>query len=97
MKNVQPAFEVWEKDVFELPPGYQKITSHMIFNVKIGKHFRRKAHSVADGHKTKTPAGMTYSLVVLRNSVCIDLTITAFNNLDIMACNIQNTYLGADC
>jgi hypothetical protein len=44
-----------------LPPGYQKITCHMIFDVKMGENFRRKARFVADGHKTKTPAGMTYS------------------------------------
>jgi hypothetical protein len=23
MKNVRPAFEVWEKDISALPPGYQ--------------------------------------------------------------------------
>ena len=51
MKNVRPAFEVWEKDISELPPGYQKITGHMIFDVKMGENFRRKARFVADGHK----------------------------------------------
>jgi hypothetical protein len=97
MKNVQPAFEVWDKDVSELPPGYQKITCHMIFHVKMGENFRRKACFVADGHKTKTPAAMTYSSVVLRDSVRIALTIAALNDLDIMACDIQNAYLTADC
>jgi hypothetical protein len=63
MKNVRPAFEVWKKDVSELPPGYQMITCHMIFDVKMGEKFRRKARFVADGHKTKTPTVMTYSSV----------------------------------
>jgi hypothetical protein len=52
MKNVRPAFEVWEKPISELPPGYQKITGHnMVFDVKMGENFRRKARFVADGHK----------------------------------------------
>jgi hypothetical protein len=97
MKNIRPAFEVWDKDVSELPPGYQKITCHMNFDVKMGENFRRKARFVADGHKTKAPAAMTYSSVVSRDSVRIALTILALNDLDIMACDIQNAYLTVDC
>jgi hypothetical protein len=93
MKNVRPAFEFWEKDVSRLPPGYQKITCHMIFDVKIGENFRRKARFVADGHKTKMPAAMTYALVVSTDLVCIALTIAALNDLDIMACDIQNAHI----
>jgi hypothetical protein len=90
MKNVPPAFEVWEKPISELPPGHQKITGHMAFDVKMGENFRRKARFVADGHKTKTPAALCYSSVVSRDSVRIPLTITALNDLDILACDIQN-------
>jgi hypothetical protein len=97
MKNVRPAFEVWEKPISELPPGYQKITGHMVFDVKMGENFRRKARFVADGHKTKTPAALCYSSVVSRDSVRIALTIAALNDLDILACDIQNAYLTADC
>ena len=60
MKNIRPAFEVWDKDISELPPGYQKNTCHMIYDVKMGKTFRIKARFVTDGHKTKTTAAMTY-------------------------------------
>ena len=97
MKNVRPAFEVWEKDTSELPPGHQKITGHVMFDVKMGENFRRKARFVADGHKTKTPAAMCYSSVVSRDSVRIALTIAALNDLDIMACDVQNPCLTADC
>jgi hypothetical protein len=69
----------------------------MIFDVKMGKNSRRKARFVADGHKTKTPTAMTYSSVVSRDSVGIALTIAALNDLNIMACHIQNAYLTADC
>ena len=43
MKNVRPAFEVWEKDISQIPPGYQQIKCHMVFDVKMGENFRRKA------------------------------------------------------
>ena len=77
MKNIRPSFEVWERDISEFPPGYQKITCHMIFDVKIGKNFMRKWRFVTDGNKTKTPESMTYLSVVSRDSVCITLKIAA--------------------
>ena len=40
---------------------------------------------------------MFYSSVVSRDSVRIALTIAALNDLDILACDIQNAYLTADC
>ncbi len=68
-----------------------------MFDVKMAEHFRRKARFVADGCKTKTPAAMCYSSVVSRDSARIALTIAALNDLDLLACDIQNTYLAADC
>ena len=93
MKNSRTDFEVWEKDISEFPPGYQNITCHMIFDVKMDKNFRRKSRFVAYGHKSKNPAEMTYLSVVSRESVMIALKISALNELDLLACNIQNTYL----
>ena len=97
MKNVRSAFEVWEKDISELTPGYQNITCRMIFDVNMGKKIRRKARFVADGHKTNTPAATNYLSVVSRESVWISLTIVEHNNLNVLAYNIQNAYLAADC
>jgi hypothetical protein len=97
MKNVRPAFEAWEKDMLELPVGCQKITCHMMFDVKMGENFSRKARFVADGHKTNTPAAMTYSSVVSRDSVRIALTSAALNNLKTLACDMQNACPTADC
>ena len=62
MKNVRPAFEVFEGGIEELPTGYQEIKCHMIFDIKIGESFHRKARLVAGGHTTETPATLTYSL-----------------------------------
>ena len=50
-----------KKDILELPAGYQKITCHMVFDVKMGKNFRIKSRFVSDWHNTKTPAAITYS------------------------------------
>ncbi len=98
MKNVRPAFEVWEKSSDDIPPGYQQIRCHLIFDVKMGENFRRKARFVAGGHTTEVPDTLfTYSSVVSRDSVRIALTIAALNGLQIMACDIQNAYLTADC
>ena len=88
MNNIRPDFEVWEKDILVLPPGYQNITCHMIFDVKMGNKFRRKPRFVADGKSTKTPAAMTYSSLVSRDSVWIALKIAALNYLDVLACDI---------
>ena len=46
---------------------------------------------------TKSPTSITYSLVVSCDSVRIALTIAALNGLDILACDIQNVYLTAEC
>ena len=46
---------------------------------------------------TETLATLTYSSVVLRDSVRIALTLAALNDLQVMSCDIQNVYLTADC
>ena len=61
----------------------------------MGKTFRRQSQFVADGHKTKSPAAMTYLSVVSRDSVRIALTIAALNDLDELTCDIQNVCLPA--
>ena len=97
MKNVRIAFEPFEGNIKDLPPGYQKINCHMIFDIKMGENFRRKARMVAGGHTTDTPSSITYSSVVSRDSVRIALTIAALNGLNVRACDIQNAYLTAPC
>ena len=97
MKNVRPAFEKWELTINDLPPGYQKIKCHFIFDVKMGENFRRKARLVANGNETETPTTLTYSSVVSRDSVRIALLVASLNDLQLLACDIQNAYLTADC
>ena len=97
MANVRPAFEEWEGKESNLPPGYQKIKCHFIFDIKMGENFRRKARLVAYGNETETPAALTYSSVVTRDSVRIALLVASLNELELLACNMQNAYLTADC
>ena len=98
MKNVTVAFDTYEGDIKDLTSkGYTKITCHMIFDIKMGENFRRKARLVAGGHTTETPSSLTYSSVVSRDSVRIAFTIAALNQLKVHACDIQNAYLTAPC
>ena len=97
MKNVCPAFEVFKGREDDIPKDYQLMRCHMIFNVKLGENFWCKARLVAGGHMTDAPNTLTYSSVVSHDSICIALTIAALNELSVMACDMQNTYLTADC
>ena len=67
----------------------------MIFDVKMGENFRRKARLVGGGHMTESPSSITYCSVVYQDSIRIALTIAALNGLDILACDIYNAYLTA--
>ena len=97
MKNVKIAFELFDGDIEDLPPNFQEVKCHIIFDIKMGENFRRKARMVAGGHTTETPAALTYASVVSRDSVRIALTIAALNDLKVLACDIQNAYLTAQC
>ena len=67
----------------------------MTFAVKMD--FTRKARFVARGDQTETPASVTYSSVVSRDSVRLAFLIAGLNDLDILACDISNAYLNAPC
>jgi hypothetical protein len=75
--------------------GYQEITCHMVFDVKMD--LTRKAWFVAGGHMTETPASLTCSSVVSWDSIRIAFLIAALNDLDNMSCDIGNAYLNAPC
>ena len=50
----------------------------------------RKDRLVAGGHVTDPPSTITYAIVVLRETVRIDLTLNALNNLPVNVGDIQN-------
>ena len=84
MENVRIAFEIFDGETSDIPPAYQQVKCHMIFDIKMGDNFRRKARMVACGHTTETPEVLTYSSVVPRYSVRISLTITALNEMKVL-------------
>jgi hypothetical protein len=94
MGAIRTALEQFDGDTRSLV-GYQLITGHLIFDVKLGENFRRKARFCADGHKTQAPSSITYSSVVSRDSVRIMLLIAALNGLTIKAADIENAFLTA--
>jgi hypothetical protein len=93
MTKVQVAFRILEDGVM-VPPTYQQTRCHLIFDLKI-ENFRRKARFVAGGHTTKTPVTLTFSSVVLRESVLITLTLAPLNDLEVKPSDIENSYLMA--
>ena len=60
MKNVRITFEESEGDKEDIPPGYQFVNCHRIFDIKMGEGFRRKARMVAGVHMTEAQASLTY-------------------------------------
>lgn len=94
MADNRHAFDEHEGDPKELV-GFTEITGHLVFDVKLGENFRRKARFCADGHKTGAPAAITYSTVVARDSVRILLLIAALNDLPLKGADVKNAFLSA--
>ena len=69
----------------------------MIFDIKLGKNFRINERLVWGRHTTTAPYSITLLSVVSRDSVRIALNISALNELDIMAFDINNAYLTSIC
>jgi hypothetical protein len=86
IKNIRIAFNILNGEE-SVPPIYQEICCHMIFDVKM-EDFRRNARFVAGGHTTDTPYAMTYASVVPRESVRLALTLAALNDLDVRMADI---------
>ena len=93
MNDVRVAFHILDDDK-AVPPGYQYMDCHLIFDIKFDG-FRFKARMVAGGHMVETPAFLTYASVVSRETVRIALTIAALHDLDVKAADVQNAYLTA--
>ena len=91
MKNVRSEFKILAEGG-KLPPGYQKILCHMIFEIRM-EGFRLKARLVTGFHVTNPPATITYASVVLRETVRVALTVVALNDLQLRKSDIQNAYI----
>jgi hypothetical protein len=91
LKNARIAFKIINGDE-AIPPTYQDITCHMIFDVKM-EDFRCNAHVVAGRHTMDTPHAMMYAIIVSRESVSIAMTIDNLKDAGLKMADIENTQL----
>ena len=91
MTNNRVAFEHHEGNTRDLV-AYEEITGHFIFDVKLYENFRRKARFVADGNLVETLESITYSTLVLRDSVIFHLLVAALKDLKTMGEDVQNDF-----
>ena len=87
MPDIEKEVDEYDGDPWDLI-GYQHITGHMIFDVKMGENFRRKSRFVAGGHKIEAANSITYCTVVSCDFVSIYLTIAALNDLYVLKSNV---------
>ena len=95
MKNARIAFEEFDGGISEIPPGYQKVDCHFIFDIKMGESFHHKAWMIAgDTRQSLQPSSHMPQLYreIGFSSLFI---IVALNGIRILACDIQITYLAA--
>jgi hypothetical protein len=93
MNNMRVAIKSL-KDGIEIPPGYQFMKCHLIFDIKFDG-FKFKSRMVAGGHMAETPPFLTYAWVVSRDTVRIALLMAALHDLDVKAADVENAYLTA--
>eukprot|EP00957_Ditylum_brightwellii_P170395 12970425-Ditylum_brightwellii.AAC.1 len=96
MSAIQVAFKFVDDRNAKPPPGYQTIGGHIIWDIKM-EDLRREARYVTQGNRTEPPKTLTYTSVVLRESVRIAITLAVPNDLEIKPADIQNAYLTAPC
>ena len=88
MKKVRIGFELYEGNAEDLPPGYQYLSCHIIFDVNMRENFCHKSRMLVGGNNTTTPSSLSYLSVVSQDSVRTALKISASNDLKVLACDI---------
>jgi hypothetical protein len=84
MKDVCVTFKIL-LDGQSAPIGYQKISCHMIFDIKMKD----------GGHWIEAPATITYASIVSCETVCIVLLMAALNDLEVKIGDVLNAYITA--
>ena len=92
MENLKVTFDILP-EIKSPPPGYFRSSGHIIFDVRMT--LEHKSRWVKDGNNTPEPSWSTYAGVVSSESIIIDLTYAALNNLPVFGADIQNAYLQA--
>ena len=93
MNAVKVVFKICDND--GIPPiGSLYMKCHMVLSIK-KEDFSRKACLVAKVHMVEASKSLTYTGMVSKESVRISMTLVAWNDLEVMTSNIQNSYLPA--
>ena len=85
MKNSRVAFKLCKK-VEKAPFGHNKITCHLLFDLKLD--MKQKSRYVAGDHLTDVTTYTNYFSVVSRDTVHIIFLMDSLNNLEILASEI---------
>ena len=83
--------DLGHKSVAKPPPGYKKITLHMVYAVK--HDGRRKSRLVAGGHLTDPPLESVYAGVVSLRGVRLVVFLAELNGLKVWQTDVGNAYL----
>ena len=62
---------------------FKDIKFHHIFDIKMDGKFTLKARFVTGGNTADPPTSLTYYIIASRDSVWIDFTLYALNDIDI--------------
>jgi len=88
-----PAFEILAEGK-KAPIMSKFINCQMNFELKVD--LKWKAKFIMGRHMTNLPSSITYSSIIIHDSVRLTFLIAALNDLDIITpSNIRNTYLNA--
>ena len=75
-----------------MPIEYQRVNCHIIFDIKM-EDLRRKVRLVAGGHVKNPQATIIYATVFSMETVRIDLTLAALNDIPVEVADIKNDYI----
>jgi hypothetical protein len=93
VKHLMPAFEILAEGK-KAPIMSKFINCQMNFELKVD--LKWKAKFIMGRHMTNLPSSITYSSIIIHDSVRLTFLIAALNDLDIITpSNIRNTYLNA--
>ena len=85
METILIAFSIQEKGSVKSKAPWTLSSGHLVFDVKMD--FTRKARQVKNGYLHNFPMELTFSGVVLRETIQLCPTYAALNYLNVMCCD----------
>ena len=92
MNNRMTEFEEYTGNMSDIV-GYEQITGHLLFGIKLGEYFHSKPIYCVGSHKTGQPPYLNYSTIVKQGYVRIIILIATLSKFSILRFDFQNTFL----